>query len=111
MPRAEDDAFTANHGPEFNDPRSEINNDRQQTMTANNSEHWVPGAPGSGQPDDASRGLDGPDHERQKANPSHGTAKDAGAPPKGAGDGELQEQPGSTSEARQPGADNPKFDE
>lgn len=77
-------------------------------MTANKGDNWTPGAPGSGRQDDATRGLDSPDPKARKANPSHGTAKDAGAPPKGRGDGELLEQPASTEEARQPGADNPQ---
>jgi hypothetical protein len=80
-------------------------------MTVKNSERWTPGAPGSGKGDDASRGLDRPDDKRGDDNPSHGTSKDPSDPPRGRADGELQEQPSSIGEARQPGADNPKFDE
>lgn len=80
-------------------------------MTAPKYDRWTPGAPGSGRRDDAARGLGAPDTKARKNNPSHDTAKDAGSPPKGAGDGELREQPASTEEARQPGADNPRSDE
>ena len=105
MHRAEDDAAAFENSPEYSDKRNEAIEDRRP------QERWLPGAPGSGEPGDASRGLDAPDTRPRRANPSHDTAKDAGAPPKGRGDGEMQEQPATKSEARQPGADNPKFDE
>lgn len=41
------------------------------------------------------------------ANPGHGTRKEPTVAPRGAGDGELQEQPGSITEARQLGPDVP----
>ena len=73
-------------------------------------EEWKHGAPGSGRSDDPARGLDHPDDKGGRANPGHG-APDRPHAPKGRGDGELKEQPSSTSEARDPGADSPRFDE
>ena len=103
--RAEDDDRAFANSPEYSDQRTQTIEDRRP------QERWLPGAPGSGERDDASRGMDAPDTKARRANPSHDTGKDAQTPPKGRGDGELQDQPGSQSEARQPGADNPKFDE
>lgn len=105
MHRSEDDRAAIEHSPEYSDHRNESIEDRRP------QERWLPGAPGSGTAQDASRGLDAPDTKARSANPSHGTAKDANQTPRGRGDGELQQQPGSTAEARQPGADTPKFDE
>ena len=105
MHRSEDDGVAFEHSPEYSDHRNEAIEDRRP------QERWLPGAPGSGKADDASRGLDSPENRPTDANPSHHSGKDAGAPPKGRGDGELRDQPGTQGEARQPGADNPKFDE
>jgi hypothetical protein len=105
MHRSEDDREAFAHSPEYSDHRSVANEDRRS------QERWTPGAPGSGERDDASRGLDAPDTKNRDANPSHGTGKRDTDTPRGRGDGELMEQPGSTSEARQPGADSPKVDE
>ena len=105
MHRAENDREAFDHSPEYSDERTIANEDRRE------QERWLPGSPGSGQRDDASRGLDAPDTKRREANPSHHTGKDDTDAPRGRGDGELMEQPGSTAEARDPGADTPKFDE
>ena len=105
MHRSEDDRSALEHSPEYSDHRNEAIEDRRP------QERWLPGAPGSGARDDASRGMDAPDPKAGATNPSHGTGKDANESPRGRGDGELQQQPGSVGEARQPGADNPKFDE
>lgn len=104
MHRAEDDRKAIERSPEFSDSTADRVDDRRD------QEHWRPGAPGSHAVHDASRGLDAA-HAPRDPNPAHDTRKDASASPRGRGDGELQEQPASTQEARQPGADNPKFDE
>jgi len=44
-------------------------------------------------------------------NPSHGTRKNPAEQPRGWGDGELQEQPASIDEARQPGPDDSTADQ
>jgi hypothetical protein len=105
MHRAEDDRETFEHSPEYSDERMIANEDRRE------QERWVPGAPGSGERSDASRGLDAPDAHDREPNPSHGSRKRDTEAPRGRGDGELMEQPGTTSEARQPGADTPKADQ
>lgn len=105
MHRSEDDDVAFAHSPEYSDERTIANEDRRE------QERWLPGSPGSGQRDDASRGLDAPDTKNREVNPSHHTAKRDSDPPRGRGDGELMEQPSTTGEARQPGADSPKFDE
>ena len=105
MHRSEGDLEAFAGSPEYSDRRNIANEDRRE------QERWLPGSPGSGNDADASRGLDAPDTKSREPNPSHHTGKDAASAPRGRGDGELQEQPGSTGEARQPGADNPKFDE
>jgi hypothetical protein len=105
MHRAEEDPAAFAHSPEYSDERTVANEDRRE------QERWVPGSPGSGGRDDASRGLDAPDTKNRRANPSHNTAKPDSMAPRGRGDGELMEQPTSTKDARQPGADTPKFDE
>ena len=104
MHRAEDDREAFAHSPEYSDERTIANEDRRE------QERWLPGSPGSGQRDDASRGLNAPGTPRD-ANPSHHTSKRDTDAPRGLGDGELMEQPGSAGEARDPGADTPKFDE
>lgn len=99
MHRAEDDREAIEHSPDFTD---------QPTIardTSNHSQRWVPGSPGSGERDDASRGLDAQDPKNAKANPSHDTHKAPETPPRGLGDGELMEQPKSQSEARDRGAE------
>lgn len=105
MHRAEDDREAIERSPEFTDERTVANEDRRD------QERWQPGAPGSGQSDDASRGLDAPPTKGGDPNPSHHTTKRDTEAPRGRGDGELMEQPHSTTEARQPGADSPQFDE
>jgi hypothetical protein len=105
MHRAEDDDEAFAHSPEYSDTRTVANEDRRE------QERWVPGAPGSGARDDATRGLDAPDTKDRRPNPGHATAKRDTDAPRGRGDGELMEQPSSTAEARQQGADSPKFDE
>jgi hypothetical protein len=81
MHRAEDDRKAIENSPDFSDAHSQSSDDRAA------------------------------DIKGRRPNPSHDTAKDAGAPPKGRGDGELQQQPATQAEARQPGADNPQVDE
>lgn len=105
MHRSENDRDAFSHSPEYSDQRNIANEDRRE------QERWVPGSPGSGQRDDASRGLDAPDTKNREPNPSHVTGKRDSDAPRGRGDGELMEQPSSTAEARQRGADTPKFDE
>lgn len=105
MHRAEDDRDAIENSPEFSDKGTIANDDRRE------QEGWLPGSPGSGQRDDASRGLDAEDPKQGRANPSHGTHKRAEETPRGRGDGELMEQPDSQAEARTPGADTSKFDE
>jgi hypothetical protein len=109
MHRSEDDGTAFAQSPEYSDQRTVANEDRRE------QERWLPGAPGSGKRDDASRGLDAPEHaptqERREPNPSHHTGKSDTDAPRGRGDGEIMEQPSSVGEARQPGADSPKFDE
>lgn len=78
------------------------------THDSTSEPRWQPGAPGSGKTDDSSRGLDTPDPKNGTANPSHRPAH--GNRPRGLGDSELQEQPGSLDEAREPGVDTPAFD-
>ena len=103
MHRAEDDGAAIRNSPDFSDSPA------QSSRTGDPRD---PGqSQGTGQASDANRGLQAPDDGRREANPGHGTAKDAGTAPKGLGDGEAQEQAWSQDEARQPGADNPKFDE
>ena len=104
MHRAEDDREAFEHSPEYSDERTMANEDRRE------QERWLPGAPGSGRRDDASRGLDAPDTKNRQPNPSHGTAKQDTDAPRGRGDSELMDQPTSTGDARQPGADDPRFD-
>ncbi|HUE88112.1 MAG TPA: hypothetical protein VMO26_18725 [Vicinamibacterales bacterium] len=104
MHRAENDREAIEHSPEFSDRHNITNEDRRE------QERWLPGSPGSGRPDDASRGLDGEDTKRGEINPSHDTHKAPEERPRGVGDGELMEQPDSESEAREPGADTPQFD-
>jgi hypothetical protein len=105
MHRAEDDRTAFEHSPEYSDERTVANEDRRE------QERWLPGAPGSGERDDASRGLDTPDTKNRQPNPSHQTQKRDTDAPRGRGDGELMEQPGSTTEAQQRGADARKSDE
>jgi hypothetical protein len=105
MHRAEDDEEAFAHSPEYSDTHNVANDDRRE------QERWLPGAPGSGREHDASRGLDAPDTKRRDANPSHQTGKRDSDAPRGWGEGELMDQPSSTGEARQRGADTPKFDE
>jgi hypothetical protein len=105
MHRAEDDDQAFAHSPEYSDHRTVANEDRRE------QERWLPGSPGSGRTDDASRGLDAPDTKPGDVNPSHDTHKRDTQPPRSRYDGELMEQPESTDEARQPGADSPRFDE
>ena len=105
MHRAEDDPEAFAHSPEFTDEPAIANDDRRE------KEQWLPGSPGSGQRDDASRGLDSPDTRNREPNPSHHTGKRDTDAPRGRGDGELMEQPSSTAEAHRRGPDSPKFDE
>jgi hypothetical protein len=104
MHRAENDREAFEHSPEYSDERSVANEDRGE------QQRWTPGSPGSGQRDDASRGLDAPDTKNHEPNPGHHTAKSDTAAPRGRGDGELMDQPGSMSEARDPGVDDPRSD-
>ena len=99
MHRAEDDREAIENSPEFTDQQA-IANDN-----GHDSERWVPGSPGNGERDDASRGLDVQDPKKGKVNPSHDTHKAAETAPRGRGDGEIMEQPSSESEARDPGAE------
>lgn len=113
MSRAEDDDLTQARSPEFTDqtptdPAASAPD--ATTPTADDGTRWRAGAPGSGGPDDAARGLDGADMPRPDQNPSHGTTKDAATTPRSAYDGELREQPDSQHEARQPGPDDPGAD-
>jgi hypothetical protein len=105
MHRAEDDREAFERSPEYTDERTVANEDRRD------QERWLPGAPGSGYRDDASRGLDAPDTKNREPNPSHHTTTSDTNAPRGRGDSELMDQPSSTREARQPGADTPKSDE
>lgn len=105
MHRAEDDPEAAAQSPEFTDQPAVAQEGRPE------SQHWVPGSPGSGQRDDASRGLDGDDPKRGQINPSHDTHKAPEEPPRGRYDGERMEQPDSQAEAREPGPDPSKFDD
>jgi hypothetical protein len=105
MHRAEDDREAFANSPEYSDERTVANEDRRE------QERWLPGSPGSGRRDDASRGLDAPDTRPREANPGHHTAKPDTERPRGRGDSELMDQPGSTAAARQPGVDSPKSDE
>ena len=105
MHRSEQDPEAFEHSPEYSDERTVANEDRRE------QERWLPGSPGSGQRDDATRGLDAPDTKNREPNPSHHSEKRDSDRPRGRGDGELMDQPKSTGEARQPGADTPKFDE
>jgi len=70
---------------------------------------WKDNAPGSGKTDDPARGLDAPD-QKPVPNPSHGTRKDISQQVRQQGEPELQEQPATQSEARDPGADDPRVD-
>jgi hypothetical protein len=97
MPRAEDDAEVFANSPEFTDQPA------LPTDRGREPQQWVSGSPGSGQRDDASRGLDGDDPRHGEANPSHDTRKAPETAPRGRGDSELMDQPDSTSEAREPG--------
>jgi hypothetical protein len=105
MHRAEDDREAFERSPEYSDSRTVANEDRRD------QERWLPGAPGSGDRDDASRGLDAPDTRRREPNPSHQTTSPDPDAPRGRGDSELMDQPRSTKEARQAGVDTPRFDE
>jgi hypothetical protein len=105
MHRAEADREAFEGSPEYNDQRTVANDDRHE------QERWVPGSPGSGRRDDASRGLDTPETKAGDPNPGHHTGKADTAAPRGRGDGELMEQPASTREARNPGADRPRSNE
>lgn len=104
MHRSEDDRVATEGSPEYNDTR-------HVAHEGHHEERWLPGSPGSGQRDDASRGLDSTDTKNGEANPGHHTHKDVHDAPRGRGEGELMEQPASEQEAREPGADSPKFDE
>ena len=106
MHRAEDDGEAFAQSPEYTDTPHVAHDDRH------GQEAWQRGAPGSGRRDEANRGLDDANASpRREPNPSHHTGKRDTDPSRGLGEGELMEQPTSTSEARQPGADTPKFDE
>ena len=102
--RAENDDQALGRSPDFSDERPVANDDRHQ------QERWLPGTPGSGGRTDVGRGLDTPDTRNREPNPSHRTAKPDTAAPRGRGDGEIMEQPKSTAEARQTGADDPRSD-
>lgn len=97
MHRSEDDRVAFEGSPEYHDEPRTANEDRRE------QERWLPGAPGSGDRDDASRGLDSPDTKNREPNPSHQSGKRDTDAPRGRGDGELMEQPGSTAEAQQQG--------
>jgi hypothetical protein len=103
MHRAEDDEAARIESPEFSDRQSIAHDDRRS------QERWIPGSPGSEHRTDSSRGLDSAGTRNREPNPSHEPSH-AAAPP-GRGQGELRDQPRSTGEARQPGADDPRFDE
>jgi hypothetical protein len=100
MHRAEDDRQAITHSPDFSDARA-VANDR------GTDEEWRPGAPGSGNRTDASRGLDTVEPATREPNPGHHTAKSDTTAPRGAGDGELMEQPRSADEARSRGPQEP----
>jgi hypothetical protein len=72
--------------------------------------NWTKNAPGSQKRDDPARGLDTPDRKKPVENPAHGTHKDMNDAARDEGEPELQDQPASQSEARDPGADDPRFD-
>lgn len=99
MHRAEDDPLAWDRSPEYTDLQNQAIEDRRE------QERWIPHAETSAHAGEPSRGVGGPDTPTRDPNPSHDTAKDPSDPPRGRGDGELLDQPGSTSEARQPGAD------
>lgn len=114
MSRAEDDDQTQAHSPEFTDqvPVQPSASAPSAGSTAaapapGPGQRWAHGAPGSGGPDDPTRGLDAAEMPRPEQNPAHDTAKDPSSPPRSAYDGELREQPGSERAARQPGPDDP----
>lgn len=102
MHRAEDDAEAARHSP-FSDEHSVAQQGAGGGDTA--SSH----SDDAGPRDHSDRALDRQDAGLRPPNPSHDTRKRAGDPD-GLGDGELMEQPESTSEARDPGADSPPLD-
>src|SRR5918998_6078494 len=60
MHRSEGDVQAFAGSPEYSDRRNIANEDRRE------QERWLPGAPGSGHADDASRGLDAPDTKRRE---------------------------------------------
>lgn len=105
MPRAEDDPEVLEHSVDFSDERAVAHDQAQAAATPGPASSPRAAA---GQPDD---GLESQDPKNGKRNPSHDTHKSPEKRPRGAGDGELMEQPDSQSEAREPGADDSKFDE
>jgi hypothetical protein len=104
MHRAEDDSETLAQSPDFSDHRA-IARDEDREL-----KRWLPGTPEDSQRDAASRGLDAANTTNRDVNPGHHPRKRDTDAPRGLGDGELMEQPASTAEARQPGADTPEPD-
>ncbi len=105
MPRAENDREVIEHSLDFTDDDAVAHDDGAGAEAAGSEGDSAAGS------SDADGGLESQDPKNGKPNPSHGTHKSPEAHPRGAGDGELMEQPGSQSEAREPGADGSKFDE
>jgi hypothetical protein len=105
MHRAEDDDEARGHSVDFTDERA-VAHERAPVAATQRPES--PARAGTGQTDDA---LGRQDPKNGKRNPSHDTHKSPEERPRGAGDGELMEQPHSQSEAREPGAEDSKFDE
>jgi hypothetical protein len=101
MHRAEDDEQALAGSPDHHDqPRvtDAANN------TSSNEESSGTGGSGRDPRDDSRRGLESAPPSTGDPNPAHHSAKRDTDPPRGLGDGELMEQPESTTEARQPGA-------
>lgn len=107
MPRAEDDHEVLEHSVDFSDERAVAHDQAQAAATPRPASSPRAAA---GQPDDGLESQN-PKNGKRKRNPSHDTQKSPEERPRGAGDGELMEQPDSQSEARAPGADDSKFDE
>jgi hypothetical protein len=96
--RAENDATAISRSPDFTDDRGGADNRHVQQRE--------PADRYATRHDEPAEGLKTDKPSPREPNPGHHVAKDDHAAPRGRGDGELMEQPGSTSEARQPGPDS-----
>ena len=103
MHRAENDREVIERSLDFTDNHAGAHDDGAGAEAGPKADRPA----GSG---DADRGLESQAPKSGKPNPSHDTHKSPDARPRGAGDGELMEQPDSESEAREPGADRPGSD-